>query len=241
MIGSRLFPQLIGVPMSRFALTLLCLSQLSVFSFAADRVTVDELNKVVVSSRGEHDSKIAGRLTAMELTERLNASKLAAMEATLPGPESRRALVMLADQAAFLDPPPAEIPKTPPPTFAEQRAIIAKTIEYVTAMESRLPNLFATRDTIHFEDTPPGLKLGTSSGFNSAQPLHPVSRTDHTVLYRDGQDFIQVDGKEQPSTTVTTRGLSSFGEFGPSSPTSSSTFQKASWHGATGRRERQNR
>lgn len=201
--------------MSRFFFTLLCFLQLPVFSFAASRATVDELNKLIVSSQKDSDSKIAGRLAVLELTERLSDSKLAAMEAALPGPESRQALVMLADQAAFLMPPAAEIPQKPAPSFANQRAMIAKAIEYVRRMEERLPNLFALRDTIHFEDNPPGLKLGSADSFNPAQPLHAVSRTGNTVLYRDGQDFLQIAGKEQPATTLTTKGLSSFGEFGP--------------------------
>jgi VWFA-related protein len=189
-------------------------AQIAVSAFASSRVTVDQLNNVIAAGQRESDSKIASRLTAMELSERLNASMLAAMESALPGPESRRALVMLADQAAFLDPPSTEIPKIPQPSFAEQRAIIAKAIAYVTAMEGRLPNLFAQRETIHFEDNPAGLKLGSLGKFNPAQPLHPVSRTEVTVLYRNGKDLIQIDGKEQSASNLTAIGLSSFGEFG---------------------------
>ncbi len=191
------------------------LGQLSIPVFAADRVTVDQLSSRVTASRGERDAKIAGRLAAMELTERLNAAKLAALESALPGPESRRALVVLADQATFLDPPPAEIPNQPAPTFAQQREIISKTIDYVRVMQIRIPNLFATRDTIHFEDIPPGLKINSASGdIVPAQPLHPVSRTSVMVNYRDGQDFIQIADKEQSASALTTKGLSSFGEFG---------------------------
>jgi hypothetical protein len=201
--------------MSRLVFIFLCFLQLSAFTFAANRVTVDELSKLIASSKGDQDSKIAGHLSTIELSERLNAAKLASMEAALPGPESRRALVMLADQATFLAPPASEIPNNPIPGFAEQRAMIAKTIEYVRVMQVRLPDLFANRDTIYFEDTPPGLKAGSTNGFNPAQPLHPVSRTAVTVLYRDGQDFVQLQGKEQPATSLATKGLASFGEFGP--------------------------
>lgn len=190
--------------------------QFTASAFAGNRVTVDQLNREVVSSQGKQDTKIADRLSGQELTERLSASKLVAMEKALPGPDSRRALVLIADQAAFLNPPPAEIPNEPVPSFEQQRAIMAKTVEYVSTMVHRLPNLFALRDTIHFEDTPPGMQIGSRSGnMVPAQPLHPVSRSSVTVLYRDGQDFVQTSGKELAASTAVTTGLSTFGEFGP--------------------------
>jgi VWFA-related protein len=182
---------------------------------AATNITVDQLNSEVIASHGERDSKIASRIATLHLTERLSTAKLSAMEAALPGPESRQALVTVADQAEFLNPPAAEIPSTPAPSVADQRAMIAKTIEYVHLMQLRLPNLLANRDTIHFEDSPPGLQAGTANGFNPAQPLHAVSRTTVVVSYRSGKDFVQVAGKEQPASILSTRGLSSFGEFGP--------------------------
>lgn len=190
------------------------LSVLAVPAFAESRVTVEQLNREIASSHEKRDTKVADHLSGLELTERLSAAKLAALEKALPGPASRRALVLLADRAVFLDPPPSEIPNQPAPSFEQQRAIIAKTVDYVTSMVHQLPNLFAKRDTIHFEDTPPGPRLGTSSSYNAAQPLHPVSRTPVTVLYRDGQDYVMAGGKEEPSTTLTSTGLSSFGEFG---------------------------
>lgn len=193
---------------------LLC--QFAVSAFAASRLTVDQLNREVVSSRGKQDAKIASCLSGLELTERLSAAKLAGMEKALPGPESRRALVLLADQATFLNPPPAEIPNEPAPSFEQQRAIIAKTVDYVSTMLHRLPNLFALRDTIHFEDTPPGLYVALRSGnMVPDQPLHPVSRSSVTVLYRDGQNFVQTAGKELTASKAATTGLSTFGEFGP--------------------------
>lgn len=184
-------------------------------AFAETNITVDQLYKEVAASHGEHDGKIAAHIATFHLSERLSATKLSAMEAVLPGPESRQALVMLADQAEFLNPPAAEMPNNPAPSFADQRAMVTKTIEYVRGMQLRLPDLLANRETIHFEDSPPGLYAGTSSGFIAAQPMHAVSRNTVIVSYRSGKDFVQVAGKEQPSEVLSTRGLSSFGEFGP--------------------------
>ena len=193
--------------------------QLTVSAFASGRVTVDQLNRVVVSSHGKPDAKIAERLFGLELTERLSAAKLAALEGALPGPNSRRALVALADQATFLDPPPAEIPNQPAPSLEQQREIMARAIDYVKTTLHRLPNLFADRDTIRFEDTPAVLQGGgisaPSGTFVPSQPLHPTSRSTQTVLYRDGQEIVQTAEEEQRTSASEMPDLTTFGEFGP--------------------------
>src|ERR1039457_261011 len=117
-------------------------------SFAASRVTVEQLTREVASNHGKSDSKIADKLFGLELTERLSAAKVAALEAELPGPKSRRALVALADQSTFLDPPPAEIPVLPAPSIEQQRDITAKAVDYIKTTLHALPNLIASRDTI---------------------------------------------------------------------------------------------
>jgi VWFA-related protein len=201
------------------ALLLLILSQFSTLAFASNRVTVDQLTKFVVESQGSRDSKVAERVAVLELTERLSAVKLTALEASLPGPESRRALVALADQAEFLAPPPSEIPSQPAPNLEEQREITAKAIEYVKTTLHRLPNLIARRDTIRFEDTPAVLQGGEVSApsgmFIPAQPLHPISRYTKTVTYRDGEEIDQPMGNVKNSTSSGSTGLNSVGEFGP--------------------------
>ena len=198
----------------RSAALLLLLALLPMPAFAAKRVTVDQLSQVVASSPKEKDSKIAGRLNDLDLTERLSAKKLAAFEAALPGPESRTALVALADQAEFLDPPPAEIPNQPAPSLDEQHAIIAKSIQYAMGVLHRLPNFFARQDTIRYEDSPPILQVTNNSqsgNLSPYQPLHPISRSVATVLYRDGQEILQ----DQTAETSAITGLITSGEFGP--------------------------
>ena len=184
-------------------------------AFAAKNVTVEQLSREIASSGKKKDGKLAGRLYELQLTERLNAQKLAALEAALPGPESRRALVALADQAEFLDPPAAEIPNQPAPTIDQQRAIIAKAVDYAAATLHRLPDLFARQDTIRYEDSPPGLQIANSQSasgtFVPYQPLHPVSRSVATVHYRDGQEAVQTGAETQPTLTP---GLTTSGEFG---------------------------
>ena len=201
------------------AIPLLLLAQLAVSAFAGSRVTVDQLNRFIASNHGKRDGRIAGRLNGLELTERLSPPALAALEAALPGPESRRSLVVLADQAAFFDPPAAEIPNLPAPSLEQQRDITAKAVDYVNATLHRLPNLFALRDTIRFEDTPPGPQAGgddpLSDRFIPFQPLRPVSRSTATVLYRDGEEIVQTAAGGPGTRVLETTGLTSIGEFGP--------------------------
>ena len=85
-------------------------------SLAARRVTVAQLEQALASSRGESDGEAARRISDVELTERLSATKLSSWTASLSGKRTRQALTALADASAFLDPPPAEVPADVPPT-----------------------------------------------------------------------------------------------------------------------------
>ena len=201
------------------AILFILLGQLSIPLFASDHLTVEQLTKLVAASKTERDSKIAGRLAMMELTERLSAAKLADLESALPGPESRRALVALADKATFLAPPQAELPNLPAPSLEEQREITGKAIEYVKTTLHRLPNLIARRDTIRFEDSPAVLRSGgvtSPSGiFVPAQPIHPTGRYSKSVAYRDGEEIDQASGDSKSTASAGLTGLNSVGEFGP--------------------------
>src|SRR5581483_8735749 len=151
-----------------------------------------------------------------ELTERLSAARLVALESALPGPVSRRALVAVADQALFLDPPPAEDPAAPPPDKKTQRLTLARAVAYVHSTIEQLPNFYATRDTIRFADSPAFQDVSgafTVSGtFIPYKPLHPVSRSKGTVLYSDGKETVQTEGAADESKAA---GLTTSGEFGP--------------------------
>jgi len=174
--------------------------------FAATRVTVEQLEHVLAAAHGKPDVKVAKQLSDLELTERLSAAKLLRWEADSPGPESRQALVALADLSAFLDPPAAEIPATATPDLETQRKIMAQAVDYAVRTISKLPDFFATRDTIHFEDTPPR-QLDT--GY---RPLHPVARTSATLLYRNGKEVVDSEAakgnlSQQAAPALTTSGV----------------------------------
>jgi VWFA-related protein len=177
-------------------------------AFAAQRVTVEQLEWMLAAAHGKPDVKVANQLTGLELIERLSAAKLSRWEADSPGPQSRQALVALADESAFLDPPATEIPATTTPDLATQRQIMAQTVDYAAKTIARLPNFFATRDTIHFEDTP-ARQLET--GYH---PLHPVTRVSATVLYRDGKEVVDAGRAKDNLPAHAPPGLTASGVFG---------------------------
>ena len=192
---------------------LLLLAGIALPAVAARNVTVEQLEQVMTAAHGKPDAKLAQQFSGLELTERLSAARLSRWEADLPGPESRRSLVLLADMAAFLDPPAAEIPPTPAPDFAAQRRMIALTVDYASKTLHQLPNFFATRDTVRFEDTPQAFRADTSE--IPYQPLHPVDRSIDTVLYRDGNEVVDSKAAKGNKNQPATQGLITTGVFGP--------------------------
>ncbi len=192
---------------------LLLLAEIALPSLAAKRVTVEQLEQVLAAAHGKPDAKLGQQLSVLELTERLSAIQLARWQAELPGPESRRSLVLLADLSAFLDLPVAEIPATATPDFATQRGMIALTVDYATKTIHQLLNFFATRDTIRFEDTPEGHQA--TRAVIPYQPLHPVGRSSDTVLYRDGQEEVDSRTAKGKESEAASEGLVTTGVFGP--------------------------
>jgi len=198
--------------MRKLVFPLLLMVEITASAHAARQVTVDQLQEVLASAHGKPDPKVAQVVSSLELTERLGAEKLSRWQAEMPGPESRRQLVLLGDVSAFLRPPASEIPATAMPDLATQRELIASTVDYATRTMHQLPNFLATRDTIRFEDSPPSQRADSS--FVPYKPLHAVERTSTTVIYRDGQEVDAEKAQANRSSPVA-QGLVTSGEFGP--------------------------
>jgi hypothetical protein len=180
---------------------------------SARRVTVEQLEHVLQAAHGKLDAEIAGQLYNLELTERLSGSKLLILIAGLHGEKSRQALVELADTSAFLEPPRADIPADAPPDPVAQAHMISAAVDYVNNTLSKLPNFFATRTTVRYEETPeqpaardsqlippdeprealyytsPDYAPKAHAGIES-QPLHVATSASATVLYRNDNDVV---------------------------------------------------
>jgi VWFA-related protein len=203
--------------MRKLALVLVLLAVQSLFA-STRSVTADQLEAMLAGSRGKGDAKLAQQLSGLVLTERWSASRMARWQEKLPGPESRRALVVLADLSLFLPLPAAEVPATGAPPLTAQRELIAAAVNYAEKTIHQLPNFSATRDTIHFEDSPPtvtGMNRDLVGSMTSFGPLHAVSRSTATVVYRDGNEVDEVKAAKAAVSSEKTHGLTTWGEFGP--------------------------
>jgi VWFA-related protein len=182
-------------------------------AFAVKRVTVEQLEQLLAANKSKPDARLAQQLSDLELTERLSAAKLSRWQAELPGAESRLTLLVLADQSGFLDAPVTETPATDPPDLGAQREMLALTAQYAKRTISKLPDFFATRDTLRFEDTPGNLQDRPVILY---RPLHPIGRSKDTVLYRNGREVIQPSAAAASSDSAPAlQGLNTTGVFGP--------------------------
>jgi VWFA-related protein len=181
-------------------------------TWPAQRVSVGQLERILAESQSLPDADLAARLSDLQLTERLDAARLARWRASLTGARSQRALLGVADRSAFLDLPAAEIPAKAAPDLAGQRRILGLTAIYVSKAIPQLPRFYATRSTVHFEDTP-----GTAT---EAEPmeggaLHAVRISRTTVQYRDGQEIVEPGLVKLNKPRTVEKGLKTWGAFGP--------------------------
>jgi VWFA-related protein len=196
-------------------------------AFAAKRVTVLQLQQVLAGDFAAHraDAEIARHLGEFELIERLSDTALGRMGKDLPlQPRTALALQLLADQSAFLEPPPAELPATEPPNPESQERMMDLARGYVVNLQPRLPNFFVTRTTARFDDSPQVLHQGD---WPVRMGMHLVGVSTRNLTYRDGHEILDA-ATEDPSTHLAAasakplsppaqpeQGMSSRGEFGP--------------------------
>jgi hypothetical protein len=157
-------------------------------------VTVDQLQQFLSAAHGVKDSELAKQIYDMRLTERLSEEKRSIFQKDLPGPKSQQALAAIADESEFLDLPPAEVPSQPAPTQAEQDAILARAVDYVTNTVHRLPDLSATRMTTGFAGTTMSIPPMAHNSIpelalvRNDERLAPAVKSKLVVLYRNGRD-----------------------------------------------------
>jgi len=164
-------------------------------------VTVEQLDHFLSASGGVKDSELAKQIYDMRLTERLSDEKHTIFLKELPGPKSQEALTAIADESEFLDLPAAEVPSQPAPTQAEQEALLARVVGYVTNTVHRLPDLLATRVTTGFAGTTMTIPRAAHNSVpvvnwvRNDQRLSPVVKSNLVVLYRNGQDTYENERK----------------------------------------------
>lgn len=183
---------------------------------AKEKVTVDQLEQSLSTVRGKSDAEMAQALSALELTERLNGARLAHMQANLPGEKAQQALLVLADQSAFLLPPDDEIVADPTPDAAATRQMLVKIVAYVNTTVRQLPNLMAVRETTGFEDRPSEDRVDATGTLSLGYlPIHFIAKSDLTVTYRDRKEVVDESATKALKHGTRSGGLATSGEFGP--------------------------
>jgi VWFA-related protein len=190
-------------------------------AFAARRLSADELGEMVAAAQAQHrsDAALAQDLYAVELSARVDDAVVERLMAGL-GPEAKRALRAVADEAVFLDPQPGAMAGRPAPDVTAQRAMLAQTIHYVARTLHGLPNFLATRETDSYDDAAHTEQVGAwpaRNGFRYRQSY------EAPIAYRDGRELDDaakaIEAKRAGAKRVRVvekpAGLTSWGEFGP--------------------------
>jgi VWFA-related protein len=176
---------------------------------ALRRITVAEFQQQLFTARALSDGEIARQLSNLELTERLSDEKLASWVAELRGKRARQALIALADQSVFLEPPPEETSSVLPPDQDTQRHMIFLTAEYLRSTMPKLPDFYAKRISVRYEENP---EYKEGSTLVEPQPIHEVEHSKATVLYRNGSEVLEAKAKQYGEQD---RYLITYGTFGP--------------------------
>lgn len=175
-----------------------------------ERVSVAELERVLAE---RHDAELTRRLANMRLTERLSTPRLNKLLAEVKDEGVKQQLTALADTSALLNLPADEVPAKQAPPMAEQEEMMRRMFEYLKTAIPRLPDFFAERDTVFYEQKPlsPGETWKTYTGDTA---LRAAATSRATVLYRDGKEVVSDEVNKQKRGASHHRSLEMRGAFG---------------------------
>jgi VWFA-related protein len=177
-----------------------------------EKVTVAQLEELVHAQ-----TDLPRRLQNLELTERLSTPRLDALLSEIHGERERQALTADADLSIALAPPADEIVNRPRPPMEEQRAILVRSFGYLQNAIPKLPDFYALRNTVRFEEPPEGDNEIWKMPHQD-QTLHFATGEHATVLYQNGHEVVEKKkklGKRPVVRGVRARGLETRGTFGP--------------------------
>jgi VWFA-related protein len=176
-----------------------------------EMVTVAQLEELVHAQTG-----LSRKLANLELTQRLSTPRLDALLPLIHSERERQALTAAADLSLALTPPADEILNRPPPGVEEQRALLGRTFNYLKNAIPQLPNLYALRNTVRFQE-PAGRNEENWKLPHEDQTLHFAASEHATVLYRDGHEVVEQKQKlgKRRLAVGRVRGLETRGTFGP--------------------------
>ncbi len=156
------------------------------------------------------DTEISTALKQVELSQELTRSRMNGLIVYAPGPMSTEQIFVLEAKSATLIPPESDLPSTPAPDPAAQKAILDKAAAYVTSTYAQVPSLTATKTTLRFQDnvealaSSSGLQGGAtdvvvSSGFSKAASfVHYINSAQSQISIQRGVEKWQAPQQKIP-------------------------------------------
>jgi hypothetical protein len=189
--------------MNRFTSIFLALFLLATPVCFAKTITVGQLEDLLRSMQRDKksDVEVATALKQLDLSEELTRERMNSLVPLAPGPYSTEQIYVLEAQSADLVPPPSDLPATPAPDAAAQKAILTRAADYVAHSYNSLPQLAANRTSLRFQDNVD--VVGQSSGIvgsvtevDTSSPgyvprayfLHYINSTETPVAFERGAE-----------------------------------------------------
>ena len=162
-------------------------------AWAAGKMTVQQLKDLLISLQKTNtaDADVAAQLKDVELTEEMTRSTMNGLGPYVPGQLTTEQLYVLEARSAALAPPAADLPSTPAPDAATQKAILDKAVDYTNKTYAQLPDVTATETTRRFQDNvePPQGSLAAHSSVTvtpSSPPIRYMTGTETQVTLLHG-------------------------------------------------------
>ncbi|HEY1161199.1 MAG TPA: hypothetical protein VGE83_11240 [Terracidiphilus sp.] len=198
--------------MKRLGFALMLFVAMSSPAWAAKKITVQELKETLISflETKKSDQEVGSRLQVIELSEELTVSTMNSLMKYLPGPLSTQQIYVLEARSADLVPPAADLPATPAPDAAAQKAMLAKVETYVTRTYEQLPALKAIKITLRFQDNMEAVanssgvvgsatEVDTTAGFsNPASFVHFINSAVAPVVSEHGAEKLAWEKDKTP-------------------------------------------
>lgn len=168
-------------------------------AWAAKQITVQQLQDLLTSDQQakKSDADVANDLKQVVLTEELTTATMNSLAPLVPGAATLEQIYVLEAKSAVLPPPATDLPSTPAPDAAAQKAILDKAMDYATKTYAQLPALTVTKTTIRFQDNVSAMAAG-NAGLHSGATAS--SETDPSLI--NAAQFIHYINTSQAPTTI---------------------------------------
>lgn len=139
-------------------------------AWGAKKFTVQQLKETLITlnQAKKNDEEVATQLKEVDLGEELTRTARGSLAQYVPGPLSSEQMDILEGRSAILAPPASDLPATPAPDVAAEKAILAKAVDYVTTIYMQNPHLTAFKTTSRYQDGVESIR--TNSGVTNNMP-----------------------------------------------------------------------